>query len=588
MKFLLATSLAAALYRVAGASTPPDHETTTTALRSVVDDILDHHGVPRFLQQTVCQTRLSGLVCELTTDAGATVKYTVNCRLGDTEASDCLRSNVRICYQYNDIPCIASTLCTPNGPIANDCSNIFAASLGDTCSVNDCSNDCVSTAPEPVDYNTADRRNTCMRAGFSTLGAEVGPSVIITDEWWHVLSDGQEIEVEAQRDPPEINYFECSVTYNGNPCSCSVACPQYIPPAISYDCGAFTDDGCAAIDCDGNCVNTPGPPEPVPVAPPTPAPVVAPTPAPVMPTAPTPVPGPPSCELMIHAFETAQQCLGDLESPAATGTIIPDGTCRSTGMMGSSTSNLLPGNYRAVCEADGRIRFLESGCTTSTCDPAGNQEVCDRDTTMASYLYSAPGTSSFSVFAGFQDFVDCTTITGSGIAVTFVILGTCSPECSDGSPPVTSTPVASPVTPPVTNMPVASPVSSPVTPPVTNPPVSSSPVTSPPVTPPPVSTPAPAKAPTAPTWQSTWGPTDWVPKYPSSAAGAPPESPVAPTVQASAIPPEPTTPAPGPTTSSANVAAAEREAGGDSGTWTVSANTSSLFVFLWTAALALF
>ena len=447
MKFQLAV-LAACLCR-SGATTL---ETTTS-----IEDLLS--GNHRDLQNTNCEFRLRALVCELPTTGGAAVKYTVNCPIDATMNSDCLIPNSRICYQYNNIPCISSVLCGPQGPIANDCGNIFSEATGDSCSETSCPDgDCIGLAPTLIDYNSAQRNNLCMRLGFTNLvNCDTGVC-IETNEYWHVLSDGNEIEVEARRLVSDLTSYDfCEVTYNGNTCSCSTDCPAVIPPSISYDCGAFTDDACAAVDCNGNCANTPGPPEPLPVAPPTPAPAPS---APSAPAAPVAPPG--DCTLSIMAYETLEQCTGGLPAPLAMGTILPDGTCRTVGGSDSSSS-LLPGNYRAECVANGDVRFLESGCTTTTCDP--QNALCTQDTTVASYLYSATDNAVWPVFRGDEDFFDCTTVNSSTVSVAFVITGDCDPNCSsEPSVPTAPEPAPAPVPTPVpAPVPVPTPVPVPAT-----------------------------------------------------------------------------------------------------------------------------
>jgi len=432
-----------------------------TTLETSIEDLLS--GNHRDLQNVNCEFRLRALVCELPTTGGATVKYTVNCPIDATMNSDCLIPNSVICYQYNNIPCISSVLCGPQGPIANDCGNIFSEETGESCSETSCPDgECIGLAPTLIDYNSVQRNNICMRLGFNNLvNCDTGVC-IETNEWWHVLSDGNEIEVEAQRLVTEINYNFCEVTYNGNTCSCSTGCPETIPPGISYDCGAFTDDACAAVDCNGNCVNTPGAPAPVPAPMPVPAPEPAPVPTPAVPVPSGPSP-PGDCTLSIMAYETLEQCTGGLPNPLAMGTILPDGTCRTVAGSDSS-SNLLPGNYRAECEANGEVRFLESGCTTNTCDP--ENALCTQDTTVASYLYSATDNPVWPVFRGDEDFFDCTTINSSSVSVAFVIIGDCDPNCSSGGPsePTAPAPEPAPAPAPVpAPVPVPTPVPVPAT-----------------------------------------------------------------------------------------------------------------------------
>jgi len=86
----------------------------------------------------------------------------LSCPFGATSSTDCSIPGSEVCCQCNEIPCILSVLCSPDGTtfaIANDCSNIFATTTGAQCSEADCAGDCVKISPELVDCNSANRMN---------------------------------------------------------------------------------------------------------------------------------------------------------------------------------------------------------------------------------------------------------------------------------------------------------------------------------------------------------------------------------------------------------------------------------------------
>lgn len=266
----------------------------------------------RHLQNCEFSEHGYALECTFATTGGNQVKYLVPCPFNATSSADCLTDQSRLCYTYNTIPCVGSYYCNATGnatgSLALNCSNIFAASEGNTCSATDCDGDCLFLADVPVDYNSATLDNACFRSGFNEVGDCTGDpqTCTYTTEWFDILADSTEIRVTGRSNSPSVGvYYNCTVeAVGGGECTCSVDCAN--PYDISYDCSAFSSDFCAVTDCQGGCL---GPaPSAAPLVAPSDAPSVEPSSSPVVvsapdepsiPTAPTPTATdiPAECEL---------------------------------------------------------------------------------------------------------------------------------------------------------------------------------------------------------------------------------------------------------------------------------------------------
>lgn len=146
-----------------------------------------------------------------------------------------------------------------NGSLALDCSNIYAKSEGDSCSVTDCNGGCVSLADEPVDYNTAELDNACVQGGFIETTESVDECdegdecTNTTKKWYDILADGTEIWVTtiitAQTEKCTVETVAQN-SDNAGECKCSLCSAQ----TLEYDCSEHSNDPCAVKDCDGNCI----------------------------------------------------------------------------------------------------------------------------------------------------------------------------------------------------------------------------------------------------------------------------------------------------------------------------------------------
>lgn len=247
---------------------------TTTGLASADEQTRNLMvDVERNLQNGNCSYSEHGsaLECIFATSGGNEVRYLVPCPVDANSPADCLSDGAPLCYQYNSVPCIGSYYCMPEsvnetGSLALDCSNIFAASLNNSCSATDCDDNCMFTADTPVDYNTAELDNACFRSGlsyFKECDVDDPTTCTVTNEWYDILADGTEILVTGTRpDLTDAVFDTCEVVVAGDTeqiCSCSTDCPEALSSeALSYDCSAFSNDICAVTDCDGNCLNDSG------------------------------------------------------------------------------------------------------------------------------------------------------------------------------------------------------------------------------------------------------------------------------------------------------------------------------------------
>lgn len=216
----------------------------------------EHHHIQRHLQNCDFASHGYALECIFGTTDGNEVKYLVPCPFNATSSADCLTDGARICYTYNSVPCLGSYYCAETASLALDCSNIFAESLGNTCSITDCNGDCIELVSEPVDYNTATADNTCFRGGVSEniTCATDGSSCTVTNEWYDILADSTEIRVTGSRPTDATTLQTCLVeVVNGGTCPCSTDCPEFTM-SIGYDCSAYSNDLCAIADCSGSCL----------------------------------------------------------------------------------------------------------------------------------------------------------------------------------------------------------------------------------------------------------------------------------------------------------------------------------------------
>jgi hypothetical protein len=138
----------------------------------------------------------------------------------------------------------------------------------------------------------------------------------------------------------------------------------------------------------------------------------------------------------IWVFDTITRC-NDTQPPNALGTMYADGACHSVVVKDSESADdidLFPGNYRAVCTSEGKIRFLDSGCASETCTSTSlNSDVstCDRNTGTTSSLYSRLNVPEYIVQdkseASVGGYYTCLRLQGAdSTTVTFVVFGDCS------------------------------------------------------------------------------------------------------------------------------------------------------------------
>lgn len=166
--------------------------------------------------------------------------------------------------------------------------------------------------------------------------------------------------------------------------------------------------------------------------------------------------------MKIWVYSSKESC--DYQTtPNATGLLYVDGQCHTVLTETSSNDpiyNLLPGNYKAACTTEGNVHVIQSGCVFANCSSLTiGADMCMRDFGLASSLYSRLKVPEYKVLnssavesGGFV----CSTLNGSGVTVTFTIIGDCSdPSCyMYGSN--SSTPNAAPST--ANNVPTASPI----------------------------------------------------------------------------------------------------------------------------------
>lgn len=144
------------------------------------------------------------------------------------------------------------------------------------------------------------------------------------------------------------------------------------------------------------------------------------------------------CPLKIWAYTSTQLC-NEGVTPNASGVIYADGQCHSVQSEISSNDplfSLLPGNYKAACTVDGRVRFEQSGCTNGNCTSyTVGADMCLRDFASVSSLYSRLKIPEYKVVNSTiiedQSLVSCSTLNGTNLTVTFTIIGDCSaPSCA--------------------------------------------------------------------------------------------------------------------------------------------------------------
>jgi hypothetical protein len=144
------------------------------------------------------------------------------------------------------------------------------------------------------------------------------------------------------------------------------------------------------------------------------------------------------CPMEMWVFDTIIRCNNNT-LPNALGTIYADGDCHSTELKDAETADymdLFPGNYRAVCTSEGKIRFLDSGCVSETCTSRNSSHsdasTCDRNADTTSSLYSRLGVPEYIVQdttkASVGGYYTCLRLQDweEGATVTFVLFGDCS------------------------------------------------------------------------------------------------------------------------------------------------------------------
>jgi hypothetical protein len=167
-----------------------------------------------------------------------------------------------------------------------------------------------------------------------------------------------------------------------------------------------------------------------------------------------------NCQMSIWVFDSYNNCVAQ-QAPNSNAVIYADGQCHTVETDTSiNTSNyaLLPGTYSAECTSAGKIHFVESSCTDSTCASSSSSSQCDFVNTTVASLYARWGTFAVQSPADSTSggLYTCGEVTGAeGTAVTIVIFGDCSaPGCiATGTP---SAPTHAPVvlTPPPTAAPI--------------------------------------------------------------------------------------------------------------------------------------
>ena len=253
--------------------TAQSHELDPTFDEELMAPFHDHE---RILQAGVtCRKASHGamFICDRTTSKGNYIKYTIPCESDFFDASKCLTDGKLVCYQYNNIPCIATNFCARTSMYAMDCSNMYATSSGAACGITDCSSTC-SVQPTLLDYNvySSPTRNACWTAGAT--------SSTTTSAWTHFLSDGKEIQLTVNKVNGKATSCTATVPNEGSCSSCSVSCADSgAYSSVSYDCSAYSSDSCAVMGCGGQCGGSGGSSATTPVA----APKSVPVPRPVSP-----------------------------------------------------------------------------------------------------------------------------------------------------------------------------------------------------------------------------------------------------------------------------------------------------------------
>jgi hypothetical protein len=144
------------------------------------------------------------------------------------------------------------------------------------------------------------------------------------------------------------------------------------------------------------------------------------------------------CPIDMWVFATITTC-NSTQPPNALGTIYADGDCHSIDVKDSEPTDdidLFPGNYRAVCTSEGRIRFLDSGCANETCTSTSlysDVSTCDRNNSLTASLYARLDPPEYPLLdkelASTVGYYTCSRLQGwEEITVSFVLFGDCSRE----------------------------------------------------------------------------------------------------------------------------------------------------------------
>jgi hypothetical protein len=156
------------------------------------------------------------------------------------------------------------------------------------------------------------------------------------------------------------------------------------------------------------------------------------------------------CQMGILVFDDLNFCSQDASLATAAAFVVADGQCRAafsvTTLPSDPEYSLLPGNYRAECMNSTAVRFLESGCISDQCSTTSLAQgaTCARNNSIASSLYSRATPPEYRTYSGFDPSYTCTSLSGSDVAVAFVIFGDCSaPACAFTTPPPIAAPVSS-------------------------------------------------------------------------------------------------------------------------------------------------